>query len=95
MPSTPLTDPFFWFAFLLPDAALEAEAAERAAAAAAAAAAGTAGGDAAAAEAEGLPGAFSIGEGKGMNVLEYPLPLRSGGRSPKRHPSRYLSYNAR
>ncbi|CDJ28356.1 uncharacterized protein EMH_0040220 [Eimeria mitis] len=29
--SNPLTDPFFWFSFILPDAALEAEAAERAA----------------------------------------------------------------
>ncbi|CDI74223.1 hypothetical protein, conserved [Eimeria praecox] len=78
--SNPLTDPFFWFSFMLPDAALEAEAAERAAAADA----GT----------EGSLGSSCPSGSKGFNVLEYPLPPHPGSRQMRRYQGRNLSYNA-
>ena len=91
--SNPLTDPFFWFSFMLPDAALEAEAAERAAAGdtAAGAAAGAAAGGG-----EGPLGSLQAAS-KGFNVLEYPMQPLPGSRSMmRRHQgSRNLSYNAR
>ncbi|KAL8430705.1 hypothetical protein Efla_003687 [Eimeria flavescens] len=78
----PVGDPFFWASFLLPEAALEAEAAERAAAAAAGGAA------------DDLGALLALSDGKGgpHAVLEYPLPHHPGGPPPKRHPGNICSF---